>query len=49
MMAAKIYPEIWDRADDGGHLDYLVDYFEVLKRFISEAAEKRMGIILSLC
>ena len=48
MMANEIYPEIWDRKEDDGNLDYLIEYFEELKHFISKADENNMGIIISI-
>ena len=47
MMANEIYPEIWDRKDEDGNLDYLIEYFEELKHFISKAARNKTGIIIS--
>lgn len=47
MMKADIYPTIWDRdPEDDDTLGYLVDYFEGLKRFISTAADKGLGLIV---
>lgn len=48
MMANQIYPEIWDREEDDGNLDYLIEYFEELKHFISKAVEFNLGIIVSI-
>lgn len=48
MMANEIYPEIWDRKDEDGNLDYLIEYYEGLKHFISNAARNKMGIIISI-
>jgi hypothetical protein len=47
MMLAQIYPEIWNRdpADDDT-LGYLVEYFEFLKPFIAQAAERRLGMLV---
>ena len=48
MMANEIYPEIWDRIEDDGNLDYLIEYFKELKHFISKAVENNLGIIISI-
>ena len=48
MMAEKIYPEIWNRKEENGNLDYLVEYFVELKQFISKAAQNKMGLIISI-
>jgi hypothetical protein len=47
MMRAEIYPEIWDRdpADDDT-LGYLVEYFELLKPFIADAARRGLGMFV---
>ena len=49
MMAKEIYPEIWDRKEDDGNLDYLMDYFKELKAFLAKAVDHNMGIIISIC
>ena len=48
MMIKEIYPEIWDRKEGDGNLDYLIEYFEELRHFISKAVEFNMGIIISI-
>ena len=49
MIKADIYPDIWDRASDAdGNLAHLTDYFDILHRFMAQAAEERMGIVLHL-
>ncbi|WNG20318.1 YfbM family protein [Cystobacter fuscus] len=47
MMALDIYPSIWDRdpADDDT-LGYVLDYFEMLKSFLREGAERGLGFIV---
>ena len=47
MMRLEIYPEVWDRdAQDEDNFRYCVDYFNVLKSFVAQAAERNMGIVL---
>ena len=49
MIKADIYPDIWDReGDSGGSRDYLMDYFDILRRFMIQTAETKMGIVLYL-
>lgn len=47
MMGAEIYPAIWDRdpADDDT-LGYLVEYFGLMKPFITQAAARRLGMLV---
>ena len=49
MVRAEIYPEIWarDPADDDT-LGYLVEYFELLKPFVAQAAERQLGMLVYL-
>jgi hypothetical protein len=49
MMAAQIYPEIWDRdpaADDT--IGYLVEYFEMLKPFVGATRDDGRGLVVYL-
>jgi len=49
MMEQDIYPTIWDRdPKDDDALGYLMEYFAVLQRFISDAASKGLGIVVAL-
>ena len=49
MIENDIYPSIWDRdPDEDGALDYLLEYFFELKSFISAAASKRLGIVVTI-
>ena len=41
----KIYPQIWERDGDEG-FDYIVSFFEPLRRFISDAAHRSVGIMI---
>lgn len=47
MMALEIYPEIWDRdpAEDDA-FGYCAEFFEVLKSFVAQTAEQKMGLIV---
>jgi hypothetical protein len=49
MMAKEIYPEIWDRtppADDP--IGYLREFLPVLRSFLRQAADARMGMVVTL-
>ncbi|WP_366515668.1 YfbM family protein [Solimonas marina] len=47
MMRLEIYPEIWDRPlDEDDSLAYCLEYFEVLRSFVSDAALRNVGIII---
>lgn len=49
MMKKKIYPEIWNRnAEDDDTLSYCIEYFDILKQFILETAENKMGLLVYL-
>jgi Domain of unknown function (DUF1877) len=47
MMELGIYPEIWDRdpADDDT-LEYLLEYFDLLKEFVSRGAKSGRGMLV---
>jgi hypothetical protein len=45
MSDLKIYPSIWDR-DEG--LDYLLEYFPILNKFIQDTCQKQLGIVVYL-
>ena len=49
MVEQDIYPTIWDRdPKDDDSLGYLVEHFGVLQRFISDAASKGLGIVVTM-
>lgn len=49
MMRLKIYPEFWDRdPDDDDVLGYCIAIFDEMKAFISEAAARSLGIVVSV-
>ncbi|MBF0413453.1 MAG: YfbM family protein [Desulfamplus sp.] len=49
MMKNKIYPEIWNRnAEDDDTLSYCIEYFDILKNFISETVTNKMGLLVYL-
>jgi hypothetical protein len=49
MMKKDIYPTIWDRdPKDDDPLGYLLEYFAALKKFVSDAADKDLGIVVTL-
>jgi hypothetical protein len=41
----KIYPEIWARDGEDG-FDYIISFFEPLRTFISDAAQRGAGIMI---
>jgi hypothetical protein len=41
---AEIYPQIWDEGDEA--LDYLLGGFDDLKKYVAEAAAKKMGMLV---
>lgn len=43
--AEEVYPAMWD---DDDALDYLVEYYEMLKAFIDDAAARNHGLIIYL-
>lgn len=49
MMQLDIYPGIWDRdpADDDS-LGYCLEYFSALRAFVMRAAERGVGLVISL-
>jgi hypothetical protein len=49
MMTLGIYPEIWDRdAADQDSLGYCAEHFATLKRVVRDAAERNLGLIVTL-
>ncbi len=49
MMAAKIYPTIWDRdPEEDDTLGYVLEYYETLKAFVHNVSEKGKGILIYL-
>ena len=50
MMSLEIYPNIWDRApEDDDTLGYCIEYLSDLRRFLADAANNSMGIMLYIC
>ncbi|MBF0378466.1 MAG: YfbM family protein [Desulfamplus sp.] len=48
MMKKKIYPEIWNRdLKEDDSLGYCLEYFDILKSFIHNAVENKLGLLLS--
>jgi len=47
MMKLEIYPTIWDRdpAEDDT-LGYLLEYFEILREFVSKTAARGLGLVV---
>jgi len=41
----KIYPQIWARDGDEG-FEYIISFFEPLRRFVSDAARQGVGIVI---
>jgi hypothetical protein len=49
VLKADIYPDIWGRKEDAAdNLAYRVDYFDILRGCMAQAAEEKMGIVLHL-
>jgi hypothetical protein len=49
MMNLEIYPDIWDRnPDEDDTLDYCVEYYRDLRRFLSEAVGNSMGLVVHI-
>lgn len=49
MTKLEIYPDIWDRdSQDDDTLGYCLEYFNELKAFIGRAAEKDLGVVISI-
>ncbi len=49
MMKLDIYPTIWDRdAQEDDTLAYCLEYFDVLKDFIADAARHELGLVVYL-
>lgn len=49
MIAKEIYPEIWDRSPaDDDTLGYLIEYVQVLRRFLDQAVVKKFGLVVYL-
>ena len=49
MMELEIYPEIWDRdPTDDDMLEYLLEYFDLLKEFVSRGAASGRGMLVYL-
>lgn len=49
MMKEEVYPTMWDpdpEKDEG--LEYLLEYYAILRRFIGDAANRDAGIVISL-
>ena len=47
MMKEEIYPEIWDGQDNEA-IEYLCEYFDLLKQYIHTIAEKDMGLLVGM-
>jgi len=49
LVKAEIYPDIWDREEEREeNFEYVSQYFEELRRFISDVANQENGIIISV-
>jgi len=49
MTAKGIYPEIWSRGSpDAETIDYLLEYYSVLRGFLQQATEEEVGIVVYL-
>jgi hypothetical protein len=49
MTSLRIYPTIWHRCpDEDDTLGYLVQYFELLKPFVQETAQRGLGLVIAV-
>jgi hypothetical protein len=49
MIEKEIYPEIWDRTGpDDDTLGYLIEYVQILRRFLDQAVAKSLGVVVHL-
>ena len=49
MMSKEIYPEIWDRPpEEDDTIEYLMEYVGILREFLAQAVEKRLGLVVCL-
>jgi hypothetical protein len=47
MLAKEIYPEVWDRnPEEDDTFGYLLEYFEILRGFLSQTVDERLGILV---
>jgi hypothetical protein len=43
MMELQIYPNVWDRGEE--ELEYLIDYYDILKEFYNTAAKEQQAVV----
>ncbi len=49
MLAKEIYPEIWGRPiEHDDTLGYLMEYVQVLRRFLEQAVARKLGLVIYL-
>lgn len=49
MIAAEIYPDIWDRhAPDDSPLEYLTEYLETLRRGLRTLVDRQSGMVITI-
>jgi hypothetical protein len=46
MMKEDIYPNVWDRGEE--EIEYVIEYFEVLKQIVHDARASNKGLIIYL-
>ena len=50
MIELDIYPTIWNRdPKEDDTLGYIIEFFNILRSFVNQAAEKNKGLIIYLC
>lgn len=49
MVAAEIYPDIWDRAEEyEENFQYVIEYYGILRQFVAAAAREGAGVVVSI-
>lgn len=48
MLDKDIYPEIWAGAEEDDPLGYLMENVQILRGFLNQAAEERLGVVVYL-
>ena len=47
MIAKEIYPQIWDRdPQDDDTLGYLLEYFEILRGYLTQVVDEGLGVVV---
>jgi hypothetical protein len=49
MTAQDVYPKIWSRGSEDETIGYLLEQFAGMRRFLQQATDFAMGIVIALC